>query len=169
VKSLREYTVKTAAYLASVALLAIVILIFIQVLFRYLLHRPLDWTEELSRFIFAWTSMLGAAAAAPRIYEQGLDTLVNKFPTKLRQASDILARSITIITIIVLLRYGIQIVGRVHGQTSSVMGVRMSYVYAAIPVGLAFFLVIFTLESLITYRTKEKTYEENKDIKEIKE
>ena len=34
------------------------IIIFLQVLFRYVLTQPLSWTEETARFLFIWVALL---------------------------------------------------------------------------------------------------------------
>jgi len=142
---------------AALILLAIVVLIFLQVLFRYIIHQPLSWTVELSRFLFAWVSMLGAAAAAPEIFNQGMDLLVRKFSEKAQVVSDVAARIFTALTSCALIVYAVDLVGRVHSQLSSVLRIRMSLVYAAIPAGLVLFLVIFSLDSLILYKKLERS------------
>ena len=42
-------------------MLALLVLLSVQVVSRYLLSNPLVWTEEISRFIFVWLVMIGAA------------------------------------------------------------------------------------------------------------
>lgn len=44
-----------------ILLIAIVIVTFLQVLFRYLLHFSLGWTEELARFLLLWLASLACA------------------------------------------------------------------------------------------------------------
>lgn len=147
----------TTGLTAALILLAIVVLIFLQVLFRYVINQPLSWTVELSRFLFAWVSMLGAAAAAPEIFDQGMDLVVRKFSEKTQVVVDAAARIFTALTASALIIYALDLVGRVHSQISSVLRIRMSFVYAAIPAGLILFLVIFSLNSLILYHKVEQS------------
>ena len=51
---------------------------FMQVVFRYVLRRPLSWSEELARYTFVWISLLGAAAVIPKSLTQGIDLLVKR-------------------------------------------------------------------------------------------
>jgi len=37
------------------------ILVFIQVVMRYVFSNSLSWSEEMARFIFLWLSWIGAA------------------------------------------------------------------------------------------------------------
>jgi len=46
-----------------ILLVAIVLVTFIQVLFRYLFHFSLAWSEELARFFFLWLAALASAYA----------------------------------------------------------------------------------------------------------
>jgi len=40
---------------------ATIVVVLLQVVSRYLLDNSLTWTEELSRYLFAWIIFLGAA------------------------------------------------------------------------------------------------------------
>ena len=40
-------------YINGIFLLAMCVIIFLQVIFRRL-NMPLDWTEEIARFLFVW-------------------------------------------------------------------------------------------------------------------
>ena len=42
-------------------LIAMVVVTFSQVVFRYALHMSLSWSEEVARFLMLWLAMLGAA------------------------------------------------------------------------------------------------------------
>ena len=45
-------------WLGRALLFAMIFVVVIQVFFRYIMHRPLIWTEEASRFLFVWLIML---------------------------------------------------------------------------------------------------------------
>lgn len=56
---------KTIEYCLSVVLFVILIIVcFLQVLFRFVIKLPLAWTEEMSRYIFILLVYVGASAAA---------------------------------------------------------------------------------------------------------
>ena len=44
-------------------LIAMTIVVFSQVVARYIFEAPLSWSEELARFLLMWLSMLSAAYA----------------------------------------------------------------------------------------------------------
>ncbi len=65
--------------IAAPALAAMVILIFCQVLFRYALHKPLAWSEELARFMFVWMVYMGASMCVRKNMIMKVDILETAF------------------------------------------------------------------------------------------
>jgi TRAP-type C4-dicarboxylate transport system permease small subunit len=68
--------------LLGILLCLIVILIFIQVLFRYLLNNSLNWTEELAKYLFIWMIFIGAACVFKDKIHIGVDFFVSLLPLK---------------------------------------------------------------------------------------
>lgn len=63
-----------------VGLLAgIILFVFSGVLSRFLFHYAIAFTEEMSGFMFLWSSLLGAAAALRYGAHGGIPLLVNRF------------------------------------------------------------------------------------------
>lgn len=65
-------------------LVAIVLITFIQVLFRYIFHLSLAWSEELARYLFLWLAALSAAYAFKTGSHFALRFLVDRMGKKLR-------------------------------------------------------------------------------------
>ena len=61
---------------------ATILTVAAQVFFRYLLHRPLVWTEELSGFLFVWMTFVGAALAVKDGTHIRVDLLVSRLPPR---------------------------------------------------------------------------------------
>ena len=57
---------------------AMFLVVFSQVIFRYVLNQPSPWTEELSRYLFIWISLLGAAFGVMKQSHFGFDLIVKK-------------------------------------------------------------------------------------------
>ena len=62
-----------------VLLIAIVCLTFTQVLFRYVLHLSLSWSEELVKYLFLWLAALASAYAFKTKSHFAIRFLVNRF------------------------------------------------------------------------------------------
>ena len=65
-------------------LVTMTVVVFSQVIARYVLQQSLSWSEELARFLLLWLSMLSAAYAYKIKAHFALQVVVSRFPEKLR-------------------------------------------------------------------------------------
>ena len=128
---------------------------------RFILGSPSRWTEEVATFLLIWVSLLGAAVAFGRREHLGVDYVVNKLDPA---AQKLLALAVQIVVIAfasAAMIYGgyVLVSETLHsGQVTPALGVKMGYVYLAVPVS-GVFIVLFCLEQmaeLLAARTDEK-------------
>lgn len=62
-----------------------VITAFLQVFFRFILGKPLSWSEELTRYLFVWMGMLGTCVALRFDSHFRMDILVLLVPQRGRR------------------------------------------------------------------------------------
>lgn len=121
------------------------VLITVQVFFRYALNDSITWSEELVQFLLLWGVMLGSAVAADRQAHIALDPLRDRLSAPAYRIVEIMAALCTIGFCLVLIWYGIRFMGRVGAMTAAGSDLPMVYVYAAMPVGsalIAFFVLV---------------------------
>ena len=70
-------------------LIAIVVVTFSQVIFRYVLESPLSWSDEGARFLLMWLAMLSAAYAFKTRSHFALAFIVSRFEARLRWAASL--------------------------------------------------------------------------------
>ncbi len=117
------------------------IVVFAQVLFRYVLNAPLGWSEELSRFAFVWLSFLGAAWLVRGQQHLSVTAIESNVPHGMRVVLRLIQYVGALLCIVVFLRGGVGIVVNEWAQVSPATGLRMGYVYAVIPIAAALMLV----------------------------
>ena len=61
------------------------ILVFGNVVLRYLFNSGITWSEEMSRFLFIWLIFLGSIAGLKDNEHLGVDMLVKRLPAKLKK------------------------------------------------------------------------------------
>ena len=66
------------AYVLVLALAFSTLLIFVQVIFRYVLNDSITWSEELARYIFIWMIWLGTSVSMKTKEHIRMDMLMNK-------------------------------------------------------------------------------------------
>ena len=79
-KPFNDLFFRLAAGLLVLLLVAMVVMVFGNVVLRYGFNSGLDFSEELSRFFFIWITFLGAIIAMRENAHLGLDTLVRVLP-----------------------------------------------------------------------------------------
>jgi len=55
---------KCLNWVSIISITAMLFIIFLQVIFRYVLHNSLTFSEELARYLFVWTVFMGSAVVA---------------------------------------------------------------------------------------------------------
>jgi len=73
-------------YVGAAVLTLDVLVVFASVIWRYFLHDPLDWAEEVARALMGALVFLGAATAVGRAQHMGIDSLRGVFPPHWRPA-----------------------------------------------------------------------------------
>jgi len=73
-------------HVAALLLAADVLVVFASVIWRYFLHDPILWAEEIARALMVTQTFLGAAAALGRAQHLGIDSFRGLFPASWRPA-----------------------------------------------------------------------------------
>ncbi len=111
------------------------LVVFLQVVFRYALGRPLDWSEELARYLFVWLSVLGAALAVQKGGHFGLEFFRHLLPGPGKRFIRVLIHFLMAIVVLVILFQGITLVQMTRQQESPAMSISMAWAYASLPTG----------------------------------
>ncbi|MFN9473337.1 TRAP transporter small permease [Acidovorax sp.] len=74
--------VRAINLLIALALAVMVVLVFGNVVLRYVFNSGITVSEELSRWLFIWITFLGAVAALKENAHLGTDMLVSRLPVK---------------------------------------------------------------------------------------
>jgi len=116
-----------------VSLMAIVV--FAQVILRFVFKHSLFWSEELSRYLLVWISFIGASIAFKSGYHIGVQFMLNKAPNNFRKILEFSSSFFILFFLIVVTIKGVSLCRFTFFQFSPAMRIRMAYPYAAIPVG----------------------------------
>ncbi len=141
----RLYAVLRA--ICVVILIEYLILVLLQVFFRYVLNESLFWAEEAVRFSMVWSVLLGSALVARDRAHIRIDVVENMLPPVARRRLDLALDVLMIVFMVILMITGIQFAGRSMMQTSASLDLPMWAVYGAIPIG-AFLQALFVLSML---------------------
>jgi TRAP-type C4-dicarboxylate transport system permease small subunit len=121
-----------------------------QVVSRFVLRAPSSFTEELAGFLLIWIGLLGAAYCLRSGAHLAIDLLVTRLHGRARRAATILAHALVaafalstmVIGGFLLVRLAFQL-----RQISAALGVRMGFVYLALPLA-GLLMTVFSIESI---------------------
>ncbi|HOF03465.1 MAG TPA: TRAP transporter small permease [Atribacterota bacterium] len=135
-----------------------VILIFLQIIYRYVLVRPIPWAEEAARYCFIWATFLGASVATKTKGHTSVELIINLVPEKFQRVLNLLGYTISIIFLWFIVKYGYSVSRSIltMKQTSPALQMPMFYAYIGIPLGAAAmalnYLYVF-LEEIENYKS----------------
>jgi TRAP-type C4-dicarboxylate transport system permease small subunit len=128
-------------WVLAVLMAVMVVVIALQVWYRFILNNPLDWSEELGRYVFVWISFLGAAAGVRYQVHLGIDALEKIVGREAFRYVLVLINIVIQIFLLFVIYWGFTLLTVVRFQTSPSMLIPMTYPYAAVPVGAIFMLI----------------------------
>ncbi|PLT29394.1 TRAP transporter small permease [Peribacillus deserti] len=138
-------------YLGFVSLVFTSLLIFVQVVLRYVFNYSLSWSEEAARFLIVWFIFIGSSIAVREKAHATVDALVVILPARWKGSFSILANLISISFCVVLIWSSCVMISNViaFGSVTPAIGMPMYIPYLAVPVGTALMLIRF-VQLLVT-------------------
>lgn len=124
------------------------LLVFAQVISRYVFNYTPYFGEELARYLFVWVVFLSLPLVARYGGHMAIETLTSRVKGATLKFLNICADVFTIVFMGIMVWYGVIMVIRTNYQTSPAMQIPMSWVYVVIPFGCAVML-LYTIANLV--------------------
>lgn len=156
IRAFSDFLGRVLEVLIVILISVMTILMFAQVLGRYVFKNGLYWAEELSRFSMVYLVYLGAAIASKNhdhISVTILDELLQKKAGYTLYRTLIALINLAFLAIVSII--GLKSLAMVRAQTSPNMGIPMSIAYAAIPIGSILMMLYVILELVLLYAPAE--------------
>jgi len=144
-KQFRAFVKITQFIVEKTALILVIVMIlniWAAVLFRYVLHSSLFWSEELGRYLMIWFGYLGCALAVRENGHVNLTLFTNLFSPKMRKFFALFSNLVISAFVILVFIKSIDYFGHLKGQLSSSLQIPMVIPYLAITVGMILMLVM---------------------------
>ena len=105
---------------AALVLATDVVVVLCSVVWRYFLHDPVDWAEEIARALMGMQVFLGAATTLARAQHVGIDSFRNLFPAIWRPVLIQLCHWIVVVVTVALLLSSCALLADSRGQTTPI-------------------------------------------------
>lgn len=143
----------------GVGLLVSVVLVFINVILRYVFQSSSSWIEELVRYLIIWTTFVGSAVCFRKGSHMGIDLIFSLVKGRVKKGVEIFGLIASLLFMVFLFKYGIDLVlfTKQSGQITPAMEIKLYWIYIGIPLG-AFLSAMDLIKLLINkIRFKEET------------
>ena len=147
---------------AGLLLVAMVIIVILQIVFRYVLNDSLIWTEELAKTMMVWTAFL----VAPWAYRVGanvrIEIFVAEMPRALRKSMELFLNLLVFWIVIVFLWESFGFWQRGLSVRADSLPIQVAWFYLVVPV--AFFLLLLAgieqlLRNFLALRNPDEDFE----------
>lgn len=139
------------------------ILVFSNVVMRYVFNQSIFWVEEFTQIQMIWVAYLGAGLALREGRHVAVDMLQDSMPASLRKMVRGLIALAMVLFLVTLIVLGLQIAAFTWSQETPAMGLPAGLPYLGIPIGAAAML----LHLLMFWRSfLDGQFEQSEDLSE---
>jgi len=127
----------------SLAILGMVMLVVVvlQVIFRYVLNSSLFWSEELVRYLLIWLTFLGASCAYHRRVHPSIDVLTSRLQGIWQHAMSVGVHLVSLALFSVMIYHGSVFAYFIRAQISPALALPKWLIYSVVPLsGVLFFV-----------------------------
>lgn len=127
--------VRKVVYVVVVSMFALqVIVVFAQVIWRFVFNDPFSWSEELARYLQVWIILLASSVCIHEGSHLAVDYLIHYLPFRHRKNLALLVTILMMVFVSVLIGAGIKMIITAQSQTSPALHIPMGAVYLVFPV-----------------------------------
>ena len=154
-KTVKKIASNFEGYCCAVMIGLMCVVVFLQVVFRFILKASLPWSEELSRYLQVYITFFGTAYGIKTGAHLGIEAFTLLLPKTGRKVLGILTQVVGMGVCALIMKFGADIVlaQMASGQVSPAMRI-------AIPIGMAFCILRYIVEICRAVKTFREEKEE---------
>lgn len=154
-KTISNIIEKIEKGISVILIIAITVVLFSNVIYRYFLNDPIYWANEASIFMMAWLTFLGGSLGLKYKSQASITFLVGRLTGKSKRIMSIITHILILFFIAYLLYISYDWIFSLSSTKSSSMRIPMWIPYLSVPVGLTF-AFIHLLDQLLDYFKVDK-------------
>ncbi len=127
-----------------------------QIVCRYCFNQSLSWSEELTQYLFVWSTFISISYCVKRRVSIKIEQFINVLPDRGKSGLRLFRHTIVLIFCIIMLPYSVTYVSQAveFQSTSAALGIPMYYIQSAPLVGFI----------LLTIRVAQAWWREAKNV-----
>jgi tripartite ATP-independent transporter DctM subunit len=139
---------------AALLVVAEVIVLFVGIVSRYVLHAPIVWSDELAGILFLWLAMLGSVVAFQRAEHMRMTAIVVMIRPEARLFLDVFATAASLAFLLLVIYPAYEFAADEVFVTTPALGIVNTWRAGALPVGISLMLIVATLRLAATANVK---------------
>jgi tripartite ATP-independent transporter DctM subunit len=140
---------------AALLVVAEVIVLFVGIVARYVLHAPIVWSDELAGILFLWLAMLGSVVAFQRAEHMRMTAIVGMIRPEARLFLDVFATAASLAFLLLVIHPAYEFAADEVFVTTPALGIVNTWRAAALPVGMGLMLIVASLRLVATANVKQ--------------
>ena len=152
--SLNKALKPVVAIPAALLVVAEVIVLFVGIISRYVLHAPIVWSDELAGILFLWLAMLGSVVAFQRAEHMRMTAVIGMIRPEARLFLDVFATAASLAFLLLVIHPAYEFAADEVYVTTPALGIVNTWRAAALPVGIGLMLIVATLRLASTANIK---------------
>lgn len=128
---------KAEEWLLVAMFVAVIIVVCLQVFFRYVVHLSLGWSEELARYTLIWITWISTSYAVKKNSHIRVEVVKNLFASSIKKYIELIVLLLWFSLALFLSVEGTKLLLKIHttGQVSPSTHTPMWFIYLAVPIG----------------------------------
>ena len=148
-------------YLMGILMLGLVIIVFMEVIRRYVLNDPTHWASETCRFLLIWMTFTGASIVTRLSAHLTMGFTIHRFVNKsVSRFIKILIGAAVSVVMIIITYYSAKITLLAGYRSAPMTGMPMYIPWSALPLNAAIMSIYMIAETIKTIFIKEAEMEE---------
>jgi TRAP-type C4-dicarboxylate transport system permease small subunit len=140
--------IKIVEKFVSILFIAMCIVVFVNVLGRYIANKPLFWAEEFSLSVFTWVAFVGAALALRKTRHARVTVVLDLLPPRIKKGVEVFGHVLVAAISVLIFWQSVKFFDLANSITLPSLNVPESVVSTAITFAAAL-MFIFSVEAII--------------------
>ncbi|HBT47612.1 MAG TPA: TRAP transporter small permease [Peptococcaceae bacterium] len=146
-----EAVARGLSVLLGLLMFLMVVVIFVQVIARYVFHNSLSWSEEIGRYLFIWITFLGAVIGVKERLHVGVDVAVKAMPAGVQRILVLVGNLLMIVFVVYMLQGSFKLLDLGRNQVSPATSIPMLYPYLILPLASILMLVYLLVNTVLDW------------------
>jgi TRAP-type C4-dicarboxylate transport system permease small subunit len=144
--------------LMVISLAGMGILVFLNVVLRYVFNSGITFSDEMSVYFFVWLTLLGAIGAMRSNQHLGMDSVVKRMPRPVKIVFYLIGNGLMLYILWLIFNGSMKLVQLNWHVKSTAVGLPLAWVYGTgvvMSVSMALIIILNTIRLFMLFRNKE--------------